>query len=88
MWQAPEIYSKMSPFQFADKINEPILLIHGEADNNSGTFPMQSDRLFQAVRGHGGTVRYVSLPHAVRLRGEGVGRAPRCTRWSAGSTGT
>ncbi|MFO0845359.1 MAG: prolyl oligopeptidase family serine peptidase, partial [Gemmataceae bacterium] len=63
LWQAPEIYSKMSPFQFADKINEPILLIHGEADNNSGTFPMQSDRLFQAVRGHGGTVRYVSLPH-------------------------
>lgn len=62
-WQAREIYLKMSPFAFADKINEPILLIHGEADNNSGTFPIQSERLYQAVRGHGGTVRLVMLPH-------------------------
>ena len=53
----------MSPFMHADKINEPILLIHGEADNNAGTFPMQSERLYQAIRGNGGTVRYVSLPH-------------------------
>ena len=53
---------KMSPFTWADKINEPILLIHGEADNNPGTFPVQSDRLYQAVRGNGGTVRLVFLP--------------------------
>lgn len=63
LWQAPEIYMKLSPFAHADKINEPLLLIHGEADNNPGTFPVQSDRLYQAVRGHGGTVRYVTLPH-------------------------
>lgn len=63
LWQAPEVYQKMSPFNFAHKINEPLLLIHGEADNNSGTFPMQSERLFQAIRGNGGVVRYVSLPH-------------------------
>jgi dipeptidyl aminopeptidase/acylaminoacyl peptidase len=61
-WQAPEIYYKMSPFSYADKIKTPILLIHGEADNNTGTFPMQSERLFSAIKGSGGTVRFVLLP--------------------------
>jgi dipeptidyl aminopeptidase/acylaminoacyl peptidase len=61
-WQAPEIYYKMSPFSYADKIKTPILLIHGEADNNSGTFPLQSERLFSAIKGQGGTVRFVLLP--------------------------
>ncbi|MBC8175460.1 MAG: S9 family peptidase [Candidatus Marinimicrobia bacterium] len=63
LWQAPEIYFTMSPFMHADKINEPMLLIHGEADNNSGTYPMQSERLYQALKGHGATVRLVMLPH-------------------------
>jgi dipeptidyl aminopeptidase/acylaminoacyl peptidase len=63
LWQAPELYLKMSPFLYANKINEPILLIHGEADNNSGTFPIQSERMYQAIRGNKGTVRYVTLPH-------------------------
>jgi dipeptidyl aminopeptidase/acylaminoacyl peptidase len=63
LWEAPEIYLKMSPLLVADKINEPILLIHGEADNNAGTFPIQSERLYQAIRGNGGIVRYVTLPH-------------------------
>lgn len=62
IWEAAEIYSKMSPFMFAHKITEPILLIHGAADNNSGTFPMQSERMYQAIRGNGGTVRFVTLP--------------------------
>jgi dipeptidyl aminopeptidase/acylaminoacyl peptidase len=62
-WEAPEVYNAMSPFMHADKINEPILLIHGEADNNSGTFPIQSERLYGAVKGHGGTARLVMLPH-------------------------
>jgi dipeptidyl aminopeptidase/acylaminoacyl peptidase len=61
-WQAPEVYYKMSPFSYADKIKTPILLIHGEADNNTGTFPMQSERLFSAIKGQGGTVRFVLLP--------------------------
>jgi dipeptidyl aminopeptidase/acylaminoacyl peptidase len=61
-WQAPEVYYQMSPFSFADKIKTPILLIHGEADNNSGTFPIQSERLFSALKGHGATVRFVLLP--------------------------
>ncbi len=61
-WQAPQIYYQMSPFSFADKIKTPILLIHGEADNNTGTFPMQSERLFSAIKGQGGTVRFVLLP--------------------------
>lgn len=61
-WQAPEIYTKMSPFTYADKINEPLLLIHGIDDDNSGTFPIQSERLYQALSGLGGTVRLVMLP--------------------------
>ncbi len=63
LWQAPEIYFKMSPFMHAQEINEPILLIHGMADNNSGTFPIQSERLYGALKGHGATVRLVMLPH-------------------------
>jgi dipeptidyl aminopeptidase/acylaminoacyl peptidase len=62
-WEAPDVYGKMSPFYHAHKIDEPLLLIHGEADNNSGTFPVQSERMYQAVRGTGGTVRLVMLPH-------------------------
>ncbi len=62
-WEAPELYLRVSPFTYANKIDEPILLIHGEADNNSGTFPIQSERLYQALRGNGATARYVVLPH-------------------------
>lgn len=62
-WEAPQIYMTMSPFAAADRIKSPILLIHGEADNNPGTFPIQSERLYHAIRGNGGTVRYVTLPH-------------------------
>ncbi|HEX6202536.1 MAG TPA: prolyl oligopeptidase family serine peptidase [Thermoanaerobaculia bacterium] len=62
-WQAPEVYFAMSPFMHADKVNEPLLMIHGEADNNSGTFPMQSERFYNALQGHGATVRLVMLPH-------------------------
>ncbi len=61
-WQAPEVYNKMSPFSYADKIKTPLLMIHGEADNNPGTFPIQSERLYNAIKGHGGTVRFVQLP--------------------------
>ena len=57
------MYIKVSPFMQADKIKHPILLIHGMADDNSGTFPIQSERMYQAVRGTGGQVRYVVLPH-------------------------
>ena len=63
IWEAPELYMKVSPFLFADHIQEPILLIHGEMDNNSGTFPIQSVRMFQALKGSGGSVRYVTLPY-------------------------
>jgi dipeptidyl aminopeptidase/acylaminoacyl peptidase len=62
-WQAPDVYFKMSPFSFADKIKAPILFTHGEADNNSGTFPIQTERLYNAIKGHGGTARYVVLPY-------------------------
>ena len=62
-WQAPAVYAAMSPFNFADKVKDPLLLIHGEADNNSGTFPMQSERFYNALKGHGATTRLVLLPH-------------------------
>ena len=62
-WESPETYYYMSPFMHVDKINEPILLIHGEVDNNSGTFPMQSRRLYGALKGLGKTARLVMLPH-------------------------
>jgi dipeptidyl aminopeptidase/acylaminoacyl peptidase len=54
---------EMSPFMFAHQIKHPLLLIHGEADNNSGTFPMQSERFYSALKGNGATVRFVLLPH-------------------------
>lgn len=63
LWQAPEVYSTMSPFMYADRIKEPLLLVHGEADNNSGTFPLQTERFYNALKGHGATTRYVLLPH-------------------------
>ncbi len=61
-WEAPDVYTKMSPFWYANAIKSPILLIHGEADDNTGTFPIQSERLYAAIRGNGGTVRLVMLP--------------------------
>lgn len=70
-WQAPEVYSKMSPFNYADKIKIPLLITHGMDDENSGTFPVQSERLYSAIKGHGGTVRLVLLPkefHGYRSR--------------------
>jgi dipeptidyl aminopeptidase/acylaminoacyl peptidase len=62
LWEAPEVYAKLSPFMHADQINEPLLMIHGLKDSNTGTFPMQSERLFQAIQGNGGTARLVELP--------------------------
>lgn len=70
-WQAPAVYQAMSPFNYADKIKDALLMIHGEQDNNSGTFPIQSERMFQAIKGLGGTARLVMLPnesHAYRAR--------------------
>jgi dipeptidyl aminopeptidase/acylaminoacyl peptidase len=70
-WQVPQVYQSMSPFNHADKIKDALLLIHGEEDSNSGTFPVQSERMFQAIKGLGGTARLVMLPneaHAYRAR--------------------
>lgn len=70
-WEAPEVYYNMSPFSFADKIKTPLLMTHGMDDENSGTFPVQSERLYAAIKGHGGIVRLVLLPkefHGYRAR--------------------
>jgi dipeptidyl aminopeptidase/acylaminoacyl peptidase len=71
VWDDADLYVRMSPFFHADKINEPLLMIHGMNDNNSGTFPLQSERLYQAIKGLGGTTRLVMLPlesHGYRAR--------------------
>ncbi len=62
-WEAQQVYLEMSPFVYADKIKAPLLLIHGDADNNPGTFTLQSERLFGAIKGLGGTCRLVLLPY-------------------------
>lgn len=61
-WEAPDLYFNMAPFMHADKVKDPMLLIHGQADNNSGTFTVQSERYYTALKGHGATVRLVLLP--------------------------
>ena len=61
-WEAPETYVRMSPFTYAHRIDEPLLMIHGRLDQNTGTFPIQSERLFHAIQGNGGTARLVLLP--------------------------
>lgn len=71
LWEAKSVYANISPFMHADKIKTPILFIHGENDNNPGTFPIQSQRMFQAVKGNGGNTRLVMLPyesHGYRAR--------------------
>lgn len=61
-WEASQVYLRMMPFAYANQINEPILMTHGMNDNNSGTFPIQSERMYAALKGHGATVEYVQLP--------------------------
>ena len=71
LWEAPEVYARVSPFNYAHQIRSPLLLIHGAADNNTGTHTIQSERFFQAIQGHGGTARLVLLPaeeHGYRAR--------------------
>ena len=62
-WDDPKLYFDMSPFSYANKIKTPILLVHGELDNNTGTYPIQSERMYNAIKGNGGTVRYIQLPY-------------------------
>jgi dipeptidyl aminopeptidase/acylaminoacyl peptidase len=83
-WEATDLYTKISPFTFAHKIQKPILLIHGEADDNSGTFPIQSERLYRAIQGNGGTARLVLLPHeahAYRARESVLETLAEMTEW-------
>ena len=84
LWEAREVYFSMSPFMHAEKVNEPILLIHGAADNNSGTFPLQSERYYNALKGHGATARLVMLPlesHGYRGRESVLHQLWETERW-------
>ena len=83
-WQAQDTYLKMSPFNHADRIKDPILFIHGEQDNNSGTFPIQSERMFAAIKGLGGNARLVMLPnesHGYRARESILHMLAETERW-------
>lgn len=90
LWDAKDVYLKLSPLLFAQQIKEPLLLIHGDADNNSGTFPLQSERLYQALAGLGGTARYVLLPfeaHGYAAR-ESAGQVQwEMSQWLKGCVG-
>ena len=83
-WEATDTYTRMSPFTYVTKINEPILLTHGQADDNSGTFPVQTERFYAALKGAGATVRYVVLPneaHGYRARESTMHTLWEMTRW-------
>ena len=83
-WEARDVYIRMMPFTYADSINEPILLIHGMNDNNSGTFPIQSERMYHAIKGLGGTVEYVQLPfesHGYAARESIMDTVARMIEW-------
>ena len=67
VWEAPDVYQKVSPFFFADKLKTPLLIVHGADDANPGTTPLQSKALYEAIRGNGGTARLVMLPHEPHL---------------------
>jgi dipeptidyl aminopeptidase/acylaminoacyl peptidase len=87
-WEVREIHEKMSPFFFARKIEDPILLIHGEADNSSGTFPIQSERFYMALKGNGKTVRHVTLPleaHGYASRESNLHVLSAWITWSGGN---
>lgn len=84
LWEARDVYERMSPFNYADQIKAPLLLIHGDADNNSGTFPIQSERLFLALQGNGAIVRLVLLPfesHAYVARESVMHSIAEMTDW-------
>jgi dipeptidyl aminopeptidase/acylaminoacyl peptidase len=83
-WEAAATYANISPFTYANKINEPILLMHGEADDNTGTYPIQTERFFAALKGLGATARYVVLPleaHGYRARESVMHTQWEMTRW-------
>ncbi len=84
LWEAPDVYWKLSPFLAAQKINEPMLMIHGEKDANLGTFPIQSERMYQAIKGNGGTARLVILPgesHGYQARESVLHTAAEMIEW-------
>ncbi len=89
-WQAQPVYQAMSPFNYAGNIKDPVLFIHGQDDNNSGTFPMQSERMFSAVKGLGGTARLVMLPnesHHYRARESIMTMLAESERWLESTIG-
>jgi dipeptidyl aminopeptidase/acylaminoacyl peptidase len=83
-WEAPEVYFSMSPFMHVDDVDDPLLLIHGQEDNNSGTYPMQSERYYNALKGLGKTTRLVMLPeesHGYRARESVLHMLWEMNRW-------
>jgi dipeptidyl aminopeptidase/acylaminoacyl peptidase len=84
LWEARDFYVNVSPFMFANKIKEPLLLVHGENDPNSGTYPLQTKRMYQALKGNGGTVRMVLLPlegHGYRARSSNLHVLAEMIEW-------
>lgn len=83
-WEAPEVYYQMSPFSYANQLSGALLLIHGDMDNNTGTYPIQTERFFQALKGHGAITRYISLPyesHGYTAKENVLHLLYECDRW-------
>ena len=89
VWEAQDVYLKVSPFFSADKMKPPLLIVHGDDDANPGTTPLQASKLYEAIRGNGGTARLVMLPARAALVLRRWSRtSSSSTRCFAGSTST
>jgi dipeptidyl aminopeptidase/acylaminoacyl peptidase len=63
LWEARETYLAMSPILYADRLTGALLLYHGIEDQNVGTDPINSVRLFHALQGMGKTVALYMYPY-------------------------
>jgi len=88
VWEASDVYLKVSPFFFADKLKTPLLIVHGAEDANPGTTPLQANKLYEAIRGNGGTTRLVVLPHEPHWYTAMESNEQLSTRCCAGSINT
>lgn len=61
-WEAKDTYLAMSPLLFANNMSGALLMYHGLGDQNVGTDPINSPRLFQALNGLGKTAAMYLYP--------------------------
>ncbi len=62
-FEAQSTYLEMSPFFRADKISGPLLMYHSLEDQNVGTAPISSIRMFHALQGLGKPAALFMYPY-------------------------